>query len=765
MLLCIFFLATFSLQHSFAAENSGTLEGKRILLIAGYTDLGPWEQKFNNTLVRLLSSEMGAEVTPEFLPLIEFAGDEQTIQQLALSMRTRYTDLQRSYHLVIAIQPEATEFLATWGETLFSNTEFLYVLPSATLVERLSQDGEENIILSATPTAIHNTIRLIPRLLPSLESVIVVGGSGAGDLSYIQRTRNAYRDFDSDANIIYITGLSLERLTTRLREENTNSAILLPTYNRDSDGNVLRTIDVSSAIAQDVELPLFTIFEDLIGRGAIGGNVTGSIHYAEQTALFSEAIINNFPYQARQETVSSYQFDAKQLERFGISHRSLPEQSLLINYEAPAWRTYIWQIVIALSIITTLLILLALLYRSIRLRAVAEKELREAQKLEALGIFSSGIAHDFNNILMAIDGNAEVAKESIKASPAIAEKCLSSVSMAVDRAKHLISQILLFSRPSNNEVYRTISPAKLLEECVDMAQASAPQSIHFSSTIAKDLWFIVGSETKLQQVIINLLSNSRDAIEGEGKVELIAENIVLRKRCQFTGGALEAGKYISISVIDTGSGISEEIISRVFEPFFTTKAMRKGTGLGLSIVHGIVRELKGTLDIKSKLNQGTTVSLLLPADFSAVKPIQDKQESHGARGAGQHILLVDDDEMVLASSKAILGRLGYTVTACDHPFKAIEAFSQKTNRFDLLFCDFSMPDMNGTELIAQLRSKGFSAPVVLCTGNSSAINQESADNPYDFTLLTKPCTSTQISETISAALRGEEPVKTTRPEA
>ena len=736
---------------SFAAED---ISSKRVLVLGGYTDLGPWEQNFNSILLRQFSTELGVKVTPEFLPLIDIADDTEKLQLLADSMRMRLSATGQQYDLVIAVQPEATNFLANWGESLFPEASRLYVLPGPTLATELGLQAD-NIIHSATPVAIDNTIKLISRLLPRLENVIVVGGAGVGDQTYLTRIETAYSQYETDVELHFLSGLKIEALIETLQSQPDSSAILMGNYNRDVDGNMLRAVDVTAALSEAVALPLFVIFEDLVGPGAVGGNVTGSTSYALQTVDFGAAILRGETYTPHANRVSSYVFDGQQLQRFSIPHRLLPDGSMLVNYELSPWQQYFWEIMLAFSIIAVLLVLLIALYRSSRLRQRAERELREAQKLEALGIFSSGIAHDFNNILMAIDGNAELVEMYLHNDLEKAKSSLNSIATACDRAKHLISQILMFSRTSKGEKPQTIDLKNMLNECASMVRASTRGDIEVSASISNELWMIGANETKIQQIVMNLCSNARDAIEGSGSITLSAINHETKKNTRLTGGLMPSGQYVSITLTDTGSGISEENISRIFEPFFTTKALRKGTGLGLSIVHGIVREFGGYLHVQSKLGRGTSIAMFFPASIGAVKPVEVKKEVSWKRGNGENILLVDDDEMVLKSTANILGNLGYKVSAHQNSNSALQIFSCDPNAFDIVFTDMSMSDHNGIELILRLKALRSDLPAILCTGNPLAIEDFPEEIRRQFSLLKKPNKMSEMAEKIAEVLKSQ----------
>ncbi len=748
------FLASTSLP-SLAAED---LQDKRVLVISGYTDLGPWEQNFNNILLKELSTGYGMPVTPVFLPLLDTAGEEHRL--IAESLRQLYSSNSGlNYDIIIGLQPAASAFLYRWGDLIAPDVARLYVLPSNELGNEILQSDTARVIKTATPFAIENTIRIMEQLLPELERVFVVGGNSAGDQSYLSRIANALQTLKPDIDTVKLAGLAPESIIEELSGNVAKSAILIGTYDRDLQGNAYRTIDITSLLSEQLAYPIFTIFEDLVGTGALGGNVTTSTSYAEQTVELTVSMLSGSPAVDLKSLPTVYKFDSDQLQRYGLALNLLPDDSQLINYDAPAWREYIYEISAAASVILVLLILLIALARSSRKRLAVEKELRESHKLEALGIFSSGIAHDFNNILMAIDGNAELAKLSLQKGPEKTSNYLSKISRASGRAKNLVQQVLLFSRSSQQEQHEAIDFRQLLEETCSMVSASCPDSIVINTSIANKLWPINANEEKIQQVIMNLCSNARQAIESDGKISISARNQKFRKPVKLTGGTMPPGEYVSVSISDSGSGISESIISRIFEPFFTTKTLAQGTGLGLSIVYGIIKEHKGFLNLESTPGKGTEFTIyFVSSDAQLEAPERNTLKTIGSKtiasGNGELVLLVDDDEMLIDVNENTILSLGYTVESYTSSVEALHQFKLNPDKFDLVFTDLSMSEMDGIRLISSIRAVRPDIPAILCTGYKGAFDLLSPEESSDVSLLYKPSSTEEISKTISELLAG-----------
>ena len=372
-----------------------------------------------------------------------------------------------------------------------------------------------------------------------------------------------------------------------------------------------------------------------------------------------------------------------------------------------------------------------------RKRAQAErdqlqKQLQQAQKMEAIGQLTGGIAHDFNNILASVMGYSELAMELSHAN-ALPPKLLAylqEIYRGGERARDLIVQMLAFSRGSKGE--KQVMPlAPLVKEAVKMMRSTIPSSIDMSVDVADDRITVLGDPTMLHQVILNLCINARDAMDGKGRIAIGLRRVkAVDAVCQSCHGAV-AGEFVEISVEDTGSGISPTVMNRMFDPFFTTKDAGKGSGMGLSMVHGIVHEHGGHILVSGTPGQGSTFKVLLPsgpgetAQAGSGQPARQDNASEPYMSS-QRVLVVDDEESVANFVGDLLGSHGYTATVVSSSHEAMARFKQDPMAFDLVVTDQTMPGLTGVEMAQAMLVLRPGLPIILCTGHSDRVDAEHA---------------------------------------
>lgn len=745
--LTLFLFCSFG-QGAIAAENQII---DRILVIYGNPLMEPWEQNFNRILLERLSTEAGIPLTPEHLSSLGVGGAVES-SLIAESLRLKYS--RSKIDLVIAILPEANRFLLEWGHIFSPNSSRLYILPSNDVLDRIPRNEANTVLKSSGEVSTSNTLQLVSQLLPGVQHIIVVGGSGVGDRSYLERVERAVNDIQLNVEVSYLSGLTSSELLTALESETDNSAILLGPYDSDNTGQIYRGVDIASMLRDETSIPVFGILSGLIGSGSVGGYVSSSKLTAEQTVELSLSILSSEPILEDLGPRSAFTFDGDQLDRFSIDRRLLPAGSIIINDEVPYWRQYLPALSLGLIVILAQLLFIIALIRSRKKQLLAEEGLLEAQKMEALGNLSGGIAHDFNNILMAITGNAEIASYSLDGDPAIIRNNLSKILDASEKAKNLIQQILLFSRSSHENDVSLLNLCSLLEEPVSLIRASMADNIEIDLACSSDLWSINANSTQIEQVIMNLCVNAEQAMKNGGKIRVTADNKTTSKPMKLVGRTLPPGDYVTVAISDTGVGISPENMSRIFEPFFTTKSQDQGTGLGLALVYGIVKRHGGFLDLKSESGRGTIATIYFKAVMEdAEKP--ERPSSEVVSNSGSHnemILLVDDDEMVVDSMTKILEHLEYQVEPHTSSVEALRHFKSNPDKYDLIISDLSMPEMDGMRLISNIRRQRPDLPAILCTGFADALGSLGTEDMSNFTILHKPVNMAGILEAVSNAL-------------
>lgn len=373
-------------------------------------------------------------------------------------------------------------------------------------------------------------------------------------------------------------------------------------------------------------------------------------------------------------------------------------------------------------------------------------QLRHAQKLNALGQLTGGIAHDFNNILASVLGHAELALiESRAMASSQITGYLEEIQQAAGRARNLISQMLAFSRgiKSGEE---TIAVAPLLRESIKLLRPVLPATVEIRTEIDEAAPDIRIDPVQLQQVVLNLCINARDAMGEMGELDIRVKAARLEGEHCASCMAPVIGDFVEISVEDNGQGIESEHLSYIFDPFFSTKDVGKGSGLGLSVVHGIMHERRGHIILESDVGQGSRFRLLFPVaeGRASVALPQDPKVTSIRQGIGEHILLVDDEQSVANFMRVLLERRGYKVTVCTNSRDALIMFQEDPTDFDIVITDQTMPHMTGVELADEMMAVRPDAPVIICSGYSEFVNEESAIEMGFRGFLEKPINSDKL---------------------
>ncbi|HFC46514.1 MAG TPA: response regulator, partial [Dissulfuribacter thermophilus] len=366
------------------------------------------------------------------------------------------------------------------------------------------------------------------------------------------------------------------------------------------------------------------------------------------------------------------------------------------------------------------------------------------QKMEAIATLAGGIAHDFNNILAPIMGYAEIllmragSDEELKSG-------LKKIFDSAMRAKEIVAQILTFSRSREGEA-RPVSVTSIVKEVIKLLSSSIPKTISIETDIREDIPPVVADPVHIHQILMNLCTNAFHAMEDQGGTLFIGLDVVEKKGV----------KYVKLTVSDTGQGIPSEHLHRIFEPYFTTKKLGKGTGLGLAIVHGIVEVYNGHLRVDSKVGQGTTFEVLLPARDGLGQPEgleHDHPSSESITRFSGSILVVDDEDAVRRVLKGLVQELGLDVETASNAKEALQLLVEQKKTYDLIITDQTMPGMTGIELVKSLRQSGIETPVIICTGYNSKMDKRMGRELRIVDFLLKPVDVATLHRTLKKVFK------------
>jgi signal transduction histidine kinase/ActR/RegA family two-component response regulator len=384
-------------------------------------------------------------------------------------------------------------------------------------------------------------------------------------------------------------------------------------------------------------------------------------------------------------------------------------------------------------------------------RAAAEEQIRQLQKMEAVGQLTGGVAHDFNNMLAIVVGSLDIAKRHLRTDREKAERFIANAMEGAQRGAQLTSRLLAFARQQPLDP-RPLDVNELVHDMSDLLRRSIGEDIGLETVLGAELWRTFIDAPQLGSALINLCVNSRDAMPDGGKITVQTANVRLDQAYAASNVDARPGDYVTIAVTDTGSGMSPDVLARAFDPFYTTKGTGKGTGLGLSQVYGFVKQSDGHVKIDSSMGEGTTVRVYLPRYHGALQPAAEApRETQPAQANHETVLVVEDEERVRSMTVEALKNLGYSVIAASGPEQAIDLFNAGTAPH-LLFTDVVMPGMNGRALADRIKEKRPDIKVLYTTGytRGAALYDGILDRGAPF--LPKPFTVEQLAAKVRSTL-------------
>ncbi len=380
-----------------------------------------------------------------------------------------------------------------------------------------------------------------------------------------------------------------------------------------------------------------------------------------------------------------------------------------------------------------------------------EKQLRQSQKMEAIGTLAGGIAHDFNNILGSILGYTELSLMDVQEDSLIWKNLKECIKASL-RARDLVKQILAVSRKTEGQK-ELLQINLIVKEALKLLRATIPSTIEIIQDIDKEPAAVFADATHIHQIVMNLCTNSAHAMSGrKGSLEVSLKNIEITDREAHLYNELTLGPYVKLTIKDTGHGMTRDVIEHIFEPYFTTKKHGEGSGLGLAVVHGIVKSYRGEIRVESEPEKGSTFYIYIPR---VITDIKEEIETASPLPCGkERILIVDDEELLVNAMGKMLEKLGYTVIVKNNTYDLLGTFRKEPHNFDLVITDQTMPQMTGIELAGELTGIRPDIPVILCSGYTDIISMEKARETGIRDILKKPVTIQDLAGALENLFRG-----------
>ena len=382
-----------------------------------------------------------------------------------------------------------------------------------------------------------------------------------------------------------------------------------------------------------------------------------------------------------------------------------------------------------------------------------ENHIRQKYKMEAVGVLAGGIAHNFNNNLAIILGNLELAQ--LKSGPdESVHKYIKNAHIAVLRSRNLTQQILSYSRNQGAAKTFLVQPNLIIDETIKLMRATLPSAVDitYQSYVEDRLTTIAVNSNQLEEALINLCTNAVDAMDEKGTIAIELKSLYLHQSEFLPQYSCKNGPYVCISVADTGSGMNEAVMNRIFDPFFTTKEVDHGTGMGLATLQGFIKSCGGMVKVKSALGQGSTFELFFPLVGKLIAKENQKPDVQLPVSEDAHILLVDDEEMILDVTRRQLMDHGYRVTGVTSPKTALQNLQEPAGQYDLIISDQSMPELTGLEFIAKVRTFNADIPVILSTGYDKKASADKISELGISAVCLKPFEMNKLLSTISFSL-------------
>lgn len=750
----------------------------RVLVLYSYRSGMSWTDSLARGIRSVLDDPKNplCDYRAEYMDTKRLSSDEY-FEAMKNLYRMRYS--RDEFAVIIACDDDAFRFLRKYRDELFGETPVVFCGVNYFAPELL--DGFTNCTGVVEAYDLRATLHFALKVHPNTKRVYVINDDTVTGVANRRRVDEIAPDFTNRVVFTHLHDLTMRELISELTTIPSDSLVLLMSFNRDRTGQEFRYRDAAEMILPSVPVPVYGVWDFYLGRGIVGGCLTSGESQGRSAAELARRILtgesaSDIPVVT--ESPNCYMFDYSQLVRWKIPLSALPSGSILINQPRQQYqisRTALWIAGVILGVLLGLVVILIIevierrraqkvleetnrrLQKEMAEREEAEKalraseeQMRQMQKLEALGRLAGGVAHDFNNMLTSVLGFSKLALEQLPPNSPVRSD-LEEVVNAAQRAVGVTRQLLALGRRQMLQA-QPVDLNKIVIGMDRLLRHVLGEDIELVTLLADSLTPVLGEAGYLEQVLLNLAVNARDAMPCGGKLYITTSQVELQPGKQGVPPDIRPGNYAQLEVRDTGQGMTPDVLRRVAEPFFTTKKPGEGSGLGLSVVYGIVRQLGGGVSIESEPNVGTTVRVWLVA-VPGAQVADTKSESQKMPRGSETILIVEDDDLVRRYFTRVLEPLGYRIMQAENGHEALHQYRALVRHIDLLLTDVVMPGMSGRDLVRQFRAEKPDLKVLYVTGFSKEMPARSGLAKSEPMLL-KPVTAEKLAITVRKVLDG-----------
>jgi signal transduction histidine kinase/ActR/RegA family two-component response regulator len=619
--------------------------------------------------------------------------------------------------------------------------------------------GQKNITGIAELLDASGTLGIALRLHPDTRQVFVVHDYTITGLSTRRETEKQIAPFADRVDIRYVENMSTRGLATFVSTIPPNSLVLALSYSLDKDGNVINHEKISRLLSENATVPVYGLHEERLGYGIVGGSLLGGKMQGVRAAELALRILEGEPASAIPIDLKSptkLMFDHNQLVRFGIPESGLPKDAVVVNQPVSFIAQHKDLAATTIGMMAILIAGIIVLGFNIYQRKLAEDErgtlqdqLLHAQKMEAIGHLAGGVAHDFNNILTAIIGYANLIRKKLTSDDPV-RLFSDHILAASERAAKLVRSLLAFSRKQVIEA-KPVDMNEIVKGIDRIIRRLIGEDVEFTVILRGGNVTVMADTGQIEQVLLNLCTNARDAMPKGGKLVIETDRIAVTEASLGSHQLERTGVYGMISVSDTGMGMDENTRRQIFEPFFTTKEVGKGTGLGLSMAYGILKQHDGVINVYSEPGKGTTFKVYLPV-VTAAQAVERVSPANEVLLGSETVLLAEDDPEVRSMVALVLRDAGYTVIEAADGDEAVRRFRDEGRNVALLLTDVIMPKKNGREVYEQIRPLAATLSVLFISGYTADIIRSRGilDDRHRF--LSKPVVPDQLLRAVRQVL-------------